>query len=46
MKINAAEYRIFYNDDMNLFFDGKKVSINPVVEWIETKLDESKSANS
>jgi hypothetical protein len=39
LKLNTAEYRIFYNDDMNLFFDGKKVSINPVVKWIETKLD-------
>lgn len=45
LKLNTAEYRIFYNDDMNLFFDGKKVSINPVVKWIETKLGESKSAN-
>ena len=45
VKLNAAEYRIFYNDDMNLFFDGKKVSINPVIEWIETKPDESKSVN-
>ena len=38
VKLNTGEYRIFYNDDMNLFFDGKKVSINPVVKWIETKL--------
>jgi hypothetical protein len=45
VKLNAAEYRIFYNDAMNLFFDGKRVSINPVVQWIRTKLDEAKSAN-
>jgi len=45
VKLNAAEYRIFYNDDMNLFFDGKKVSINPVAQWIRTKLDEAKSSH-
>jgi hypothetical protein len=36
--INTGEYRIFYNDEMNLFFDGKKISVKPVVDWIKSKL--------
>jgi len=39
VRINTGEYRIFYNNEMNLFFDGRKVSIAPVVEWIAGKLD-------
>ncbi len=39
VRINTGEYRIFYNNEMNLFFDGRKVSIAPVVEWIDGKLD-------
>jgi hypothetical protein len=44
-KINTAEYRIFYNDAVNLFFDGKKVSINPVAEWVRKRLDKARAAN-
>jgi len=36
--INTGEYRIFYNDEMDLFFDGKKISVKPVVDWIKSKL--------
>jgi len=43
VKLNSGEYRIFYNDDMNLFFDGKKVSITPIVRWIDTKLEQLKA---
>ena len=39
VKLQLGEYRIFYNDEMNLFFDGEKVCLNPVVKWIETKLN-------
>ncbi len=38
LRINTGEYRIFYNNEINLFFDGRKVSIAPVIEWIEGKL--------
>jgi len=36
--INTGEYRIFYNEAMDLFFDGKKISVKPVVDWIKSKL--------
>jgi hypothetical protein len=39
VRFNTGEYRIFYNNEMNLFFDGRKVSIAPVVDWIYGKLD-------
>ena len=41
VRINTGEYRIFYNNEMNLFFDGRKVSIAPVVEWIYGKLNKT-----
>jgi hypothetical protein len=41
VRINTGEYRIFYNNEINLFFDGRKISIAPVVHWIDGKLNKS-----
>ncbi|MDM8539218.1 hypothetical protein QUF70_20885, partial [Desulfobacterales bacterium HSG17] len=47
IKLNKSEYRIFYNDEMNLFFDGKQMPLEPVEEWlrhqIEKKQDRKKT---
>ena len=37
IRLDPGEFRIFYNDDTNLFFDGKGVPIEPVVEWLKTR---------
>jgi len=42
IRVNPGEYRIFYNDDTRVFFDGKGVSIEPVVAWLETKIDKAR----
>lgn len=39
VRISTGEYRIFNNNEINLFFDGRKVSIAPVVEWIDRWLN-------
>ncbi len=39
VRINTGEYRMFSNNDINLFFDGRKVSILPVVGWIESRIN-------
>ena len=41
VRINTGEYRIFYNNETNLFFDGRKISIAPLVQWIDGKLNKT-----
>ncbi len=38
VKVDTGEYRILYNDQLNLYFDGKPVSIRPVAAWIKSRL--------
>lgn len=38
VKISTGEYRIFYNRQMDLFFDGGMASVEPIAEWIRNKL--------
>lgn len=37
IKLSKGQYRIFYNEQMNLLFDGKHVPIEPVIEWVRKK---------
>jgi hypothetical protein len=39
VKLRTSEYRIFYNDDMNLFFDGKQMPLEPVEQWLRVRID-------
>lgn len=38
VRVNTGEYRIFFNNETDLFFDRRKVSVAPVIEWIESKM--------
>lgn len=38
LKLKKSEYRIFYNDEMNLFFDGKQMPLEPVEEWLRIQI--------
>ena len=39
VKLKKSEYRMFYNDEMNLFFDGKQMPLEPVEEWLRNQID-------
>lgn len=41
VKLRKSEYRIFYNDEMNLFFDGKQMPLEPVEEWLKIRIDKN-----
>ena len=47
LQVNLAsgEYRTFYNDQMDLFFDGKKMPIKPIEEWIKSRIREMKETS-
>ncbi len=34
LNLRAAQYRIFYNEQMDLLFDGHQAPIEPIVKWI------------
>ena len=38
IKLRKSEYRIFYHDDMEILFQGKKAPIEPIIKWIEDLL--------
>ena len=39
VKLRKGEYRVLYNDELNyLFDDGKRMPIEPIVEWIESRM--------
>ncbi len=38
VKLQKAEYRIFYDEEMDLFFDGKHMPCEPVVEWLRDRM--------
>jgi hypothetical protein len=39
VKLRKSEYRIFCNDEMDLFFDGKEMPLEPVEKWLRTRID-------
>jgi hypothetical protein len=39
VKLRKSEYRIFYNDEMNLFFDGKEMPLEPVEKWLRIQIE-------
>jgi len=41
VKLRKLEYRIFYNDEMNLFFDGKQMPLEPVEEWLRLRINKN-----
>jgi len=43
VKLKKGEYRIFYDNEMTLFFDGYKMPIGPIEKWIRTRLENRKN---
>ena len=41
VKLRRGKYRILYNQDLNLLFDGREVPLGPVISWIEDRIRES-----
>ena len=39
IKLNKNQYRIFYNDEMDLLFEGKEAPIEPVIEWVKERCE-------
>lgn len=39
IRLNSGEYRIFYNEETDQFFDGRRVPVEPVVAWLKMKID-------
>ena len=40
------EHHIFYNDEMDLFFDGKQMPLEPVEEWLRTRIEKIRKRHS
>lgn len=38
VKLKRSQYRILYNKEMNLLFDGKPFPIEPIINWIEKNI--------
>jgi hypothetical protein len=39
LKLSKGQYRIFYNEQMDVLFKGKQVPIEPVIEWVRKKCE-------
>lgn len=42
VKLKESVYRILYNEDMDLLFDGKPIPIEPVVKWVKEQIKQRK----
>lgn len=38
VKINKAQYRIFYNEELDLLFQGQKAPLEPIIDWLGKRL--------
>ena len=38
VKLTEAQYRIFYDKEMDLLFEGKLAPLESIIEWIRTKM--------
>ena len=42
LKLKENEYRIFYDDQMDLLFYGSKMSLGPIEDWVRNELGQKK----
>lgn len=42
IKLSTAEYRVFYNDEMDLYFDGYKMPIDPILKWLGAQITDKR----
>ena len=38
VKLNESQYRIFYDEEMDLLFKGKLAPLESIIEWIKTRI--------
>ena len=38
LKLRKAQYRIFYDEDMDILFSGTKAPLEPIEAWIRERL--------
>jgi hypothetical protein len=38
VKLTNGEYKIFYDEDMEILFQGRRVPIEPIEEWIRERI--------
>jgi hypothetical protein len=43
VKLKKSQYRILYNRELELFFDGREAPLEPVVEWILDRIEDHNS---
>ncbi len=45
VKLNQAEYRIFYNEQVNVFFDGEQMPLEPIEAWLRLRIDKNRATS-
>ena len=38
IKLKKGQYRIFYNKEMDILFQGRQVPIQPIIDWLHGKI--------
>ena len=38
VKINKSQYRIFYDEEMDILFQGEKAPLEPVIDWVKNRI--------
>jgi hypothetical protein len=46
LKLRKAHYRIFYDEDMDILFNGTKAPLEPIEAWIRERLGGFLKSNS
>jgi len=38
VKAESGKYRIFYDDEMDILFEGKETPLKPIINWLKNNL--------
>ena len=41
VKITKGQYRIFYDEQMGILFQGRRVPIEPIVDWVKQRISKA-----
>ena len=44
VNLKTAKYRILYNDQLSIFFDGRKMPLEPIEKWVRQRMNKLRSA--
>jgi hypothetical protein len=39
VKLTEAQYRIFYDEELDILFQGKSASLEPIIDWIKNRIE-------